>query len=169
MLNILHTKINNIVPIISIEEIFENNYIIQYEDPSSISIEQTQQIEQILFGWPLEKAKIHKLKQLDDIWNNSLSSGFTTNYGWKLGLKNSDVTLLTGAFLLAKEASNLNISQQATVMDTDGVSRTLSIEDLTSLMLAYGQYRTFLSEDYANKKNLINQALSEQELQNIIL
>lgn len=168
MLSILHQKINQIANILSIEKI-SDNYIIQYEDAQSVTDEQITAIDSVLNEWPLTEAKIDKIKLLDNNWDTQLKNGFITSYGWKLGLKNSDVTLLTGAFLLGKEAAAMGLSQDATIIDIDGISHTLNINDLTVLMLQYGQYRTALSTEYSNKKTEIENAISIEELNNIII
>lgn len=167
MLSTLHQKINQITNIISIEKV-SDNYIIQYADEQSVTEAQIAQINNILNEWPLTEAKIDKIKVLDIDWESQLQNGFNTGYGWKLGLKNSDITLLTGAFLLGKEAAQMGLSQDTTIVDSDGISRILSINDLTILMLQYGQYRTTLSTEYSNKKNQIENATSIEELNNII-
>lgn len=169
MLNILHEKINSIAEIISIEEITSNTFNIVYKDPNSITSQQQLEINNIVSSWPLDLLKINKLKELDKKWDSTINNGFLTQYGWSLGLSNNDVTLLTGAFLLGKEASSLNISQNTTIIDVNGISHSININDLTILMLEYGQYRTQLSTEYANKKNLIQQAQSTEELNNIVI
>jgi hypothetical protein len=167
MLNYLHNLINNVVPIIGIEQISENNFNIQFVDPSNVNNGLLDEINGIINSWPLNQSKILKIKDLDNYWNFVIQNGFTTSYGWKLGLQNNDITLLTGAFLMAKEASNMNISQDVTIVDLQGVSHILSINDFTILMLEYGQYRTQLSAEYSNKKNLINSAQTIEEVNNI--
>lgn len=168
MLNILHSKINTIAPIISIEE-DNSSFNIQYENPNSVTSEQQLEINSIISGWPLESAKLSKIEILNYSWNSQIQQGWTTPYGWKLGLSTSDVTLLTGAFLLAKEASSLGLAQEASIIDTDGVSHIININDFTSLMIQYGQFRSNLSSIYANKKIQIEQANTIEELNNIII
>lgn len=77
-----------------------------------------------------------------------VAAGFTTPQGWKIGLSESDVTLLTGAFVLAKEADALGLPPPP-IVDTDGQQHSLTLQELTSLMLAYGQARAALSSEYA--------------------
>lgn len=166
MLNILHSKINNIVPIIGIIE-NNNQYEIEYEDSQSVTSEQQTLINQILLSWPLDSAKLLKLDILNQQWNDQIQSGWLTPYGWKLGLGTNDITLLTGAFLLSKEAASLGLSQEANIVDIDGVSHTININDLTLLMIQYGQYRSSLSATYAASKLSIEQATSIQDLNNI--
>lgn len=168
MLNILHNKINQVVPIVGIQSI-DNSIEIEYADPSGVTDQQASLIQQILLNWPLDLAKINKGSILDEKWNNEIKNGYLTNYGWKLGLTTADVTLLTGVFLLAKEAHLLGAPEEASIIDTDGVSHTISITNFTSLMIQYGQYRTNLSSWYAEIKNQIEQALTIEQLENIII
>lgn len=167
MLNILHKKINNIIPIISIEHISNNSYHIIYEDESLLNNNIITQIENIIQTWPVDQHRINILNNLNSNWNNKINDGWLTPYGWKLGLNNSDITLLSGAFLLAKEASSLGLSQDATIVDTDGISHTISITDFTNLMLQYGEYRSQISTTYSNLLTTINNASSIEQLNNI--
>lgn len=169
MLNLLYSKINNIVPIIGIQINNDNNYIIEYANSDNITNEQLSIVNDIIQSWPIDLAKILKIKDLDMWWKSQISRGFETSYGWKLGLAIEDVTLLTGAFLLAKEASNLGLSQDAMIMDIEGVSHIISLEDLTSLMLQYGYYRSQLSLQYSNKKIAIENSATMQEIEEIII
>lgn len=103
---------------------------------------------------PAKKAAIDRAKALAEIdawFAGEVAKGFTTDDGWKLGLAESDVTLLTGQFVLAKEASAASLPLPP-VIDTDGVAHELSLADLTALMLAYGGHRAALSTEYATRK-----------------
>jgi hypothetical protein len=107
---------------------------------------------------PVKKAEIDRevaLANLDYWFQNTLDGGFTTSYGWRLGLSESDVTLLTGQFVLAKEADAAELPIPA-VVDKDGVPHQLeTIEELTGLMLSYGAARSALSAEYATRKAAI--------------
>lgn len=91
----------------------------------------------------------------DEWFNRMIAEGYTTEYGWKLGLTNTDLSLLTGAFVLAKEAHAMGLPVPA-IYDTTGLPHVLSMEDLTILMLAYGQHRGSLSAEYASRKEQAN-------------
>lgn len=167
MLNILHLEINNIINIHGIAENPDGSYRIDYIDqPSEL---QLYQIEIIINNWPLHKAKLEKLEQLDISWKTTIINGWVTPYGWKLGIDTQDVTLLTGAFILAKEANNMGLSTTGTVIDMDGKSHQLSLQDMTILMLQYGQFRAELSSQDAIKRELINNAVSIEDLEQILL
>lgn len=103
---------------------------------------------------PAKKAQIDRqraLVEIDAWFAEQAAAGYETPYGWRLGLSEQDVTLLTGAFVLAKEASALGLDVPA-VIDKDGVPRSLTIEELTAVMLGYGQHRAALSAEYAARK-----------------
>ena len=91
-----------------------------------------------------------------DAWfAGQIAAGFTTAGGWALGLRPEDVTLLTGNFVLAKEAAALNMPIPP-VIDNAGVPHDIeSVEALTAVMLAYGQHRASISAEYAAKKAAI--------------
>jgi hypothetical protein len=161
MLKNLYEKIEKIVPIHGVVDF--NDYIeVQYIDEPTT--EQKEKVQNILNEWPLEKAKIEKIQNLDKKWQLKISNGWESIYGWKLGIDSQDVALLTGSFMLAKEAQNMGISTPATIIDLEGDSHALSLEDLTVLMLAYGQARVTLSSEDAAERKAINEASSLQEL-----
>jgi hypothetical protein len=162
----LHEQIDSIVSIEGVQDLENNTFHIEYlTEPSS---EQLTQVNNIIDGWPLYKAKLEKLEQVDLSWKTIMSNGWTTPYGWKLGTDNQDVTLLTGAFILAKEANNMGLSTTGTVIDMDGKSHELSLQDMTVLMLQYGQFRSQLSSQDAFKRELVNNAISIEDLEQII-
>ena len=162
MLHILHDEIAKICPISCICELGNNNYRIDYlEQPTQ---EQIDQINELIDAWPLDKAKIEKTKKLDEYWNTITTTGWITPYGWSLGLQPQDVTLLTGAFILLKEASNMGLANTTSIIDTNGIAHELNLSEMTQLMLAYGQHRTQISQEYAAKKQIIQTISSISEL-----
>jgi hypothetical protein len=106
---------------------------------------------------PTKKAEIDRksaLVAVDQWFADQTAAGFTTPGGWKLGLGESDVTLLTGAFVLAKEAAALELPLPQ-IVDTDGVPHSLPLAEMTSLMLVYGGHRAQLSAEYAARKSAV--------------
>lgn len=105
-----------------------------------------------------KKAQIDRdvaIENLDFWFKNVTAEGFTTSYGWRLGMTESDVTLLTGQFVLAKEAAAAELPLPP-VVDMAGVPHQIDdIEELTGLMLAYGAARSALSAEYAARKAAI--------------
>lgn len=73
-----------------------------------------------------------------------LEIGFDTGLGWNLGWKPDDVALLTGLYVLAKRAKELNIDQPIIVLDTNSQTHTLTFEEYEDIMLRYGYSRSLL-------------------------
>jgi hypothetical protein len=108
---------------------------------------------------PLKKAALDRkaaLREVDAWFSTEIAHGYTTDGGWTLGLTAADVTLLTGQFVLAKEAAAAELPLPP-VIDTDGVAHQLSISELTALMLAYGAHRAAISTEYAARKAAIEE------------
>jgi S-adenosylmethionine synthetase len=167
MLNILFDKIKNVIPI---KTIIDNGSTIDIEySTNQPSEEQLHQINDIIASWPLDKAKLKKLQQLDKLWNQTVKTGWTTQAGYKLGIDIQDITLLTGAFILAKEANNIGLTDPSYIVDTEGNSHALSLSEFTQLMLQYGQARATLSNSYAALKQSINESTTPEELNAINL
>jgi hypothetical protein len=121
-------------------------------------------------GWTvvgnLEKLKEIKLKEVDEEWNTTVQYGWTTPYGWKMGVSIQDVSLLSANFVLAKEAVTLGISDPVFIIDTEGESHAFNFQDLTVLMLQYGQARAALSAEDSVKRTAIKNATTIEELNN---
>tara|TARA_B100000497_G_scaffold126996_2_gene167437 strand:+ start:576 stop:926 length:351 start_codon:yes stop_codon:yes gene_type:complete len=99
-----------------------------------------------------DKLDKEELRSDADKWfAEKVAEGFESTGGIKLGLGESDVTLLTGNFVLAKEADELELDIPP-IIDSDGIAHQLTIEQLTGLMLEYGQRRAALSVQYAAKR-----------------
>jgi hypothetical protein len=106
---------------------------------------------------PAKKAEIDRqraLAEVDAWFAEQVAAGYETTYGWRLGLSEQDVTLLTGAFVLAKEAAALGLDVPP-IIDAGGEPRSLTMEEMTAVMLGYGQHRAALSGEYAARKAAI--------------
>ena len=164
-LSILHKSIANILPIHGVADNGDDTYRVDYIDPPTP--EQLDRVNSIIESWPLEKAKLEKLEKVDQEWEEVLEAGWTTPYGWSLGIDISDVALLNGNFVLAKEAASLGMTNPVFVVDTTGESHEFNLNDLTMLMLQYGQARAVLSSQDAAKRTVINNANTIEELENL--
>lgn len=164
-LTILHESIDNIVSIHGVADNSDGTYRIDYIDPPTP--EQLDQVNSFIESWPLEKAKIEKLEKVDEEWKTTLEAGWTTPYDWSLGIDISDVALLNGNFVLAKEAASLGMTNPVFVVDTTGESHEFNLTDLTMLMLQYGQARAILSSQDAAKRTAIKNANTIEELENL--
>lgn len=164
-LTTLHESIANIVPIHGVADNGDGTYRIDYIEPPTP--EQLDQVNSVIESWPLEKAKLEKLEEVDEEWKTILEAGWQTPYGWSLGIDISDVALLNGNFVLAKEAAGMGITDPVFVVDTTGESHAFNLTDLTALMLQYGQARAVLSSQDAAKRTAINNANTIEELDNL--
>lgn len=166
MLTVLLKKLQSVI---SIKAIVDRNSTIdiEYFADNIPSESQLLQINNIINEWPLDKAKLEKIKSLDESWKLKLQNGWETPDGYSLGIDISDVALLNGVFTLAKEASLMGINNTIYIVDLDGISHSLSLQNLTILMLQYGQARASLSNSYAAIKQSINAATTIQELEAI--
>lgn len=117
----------------------------------------------------LEQLKSGKLAELDSYYDNLFETGWQTPEGWYLGATVTDVSLLTGLFVLLKEAVALGLSTTMDVIDTEQVAHTLDLPTMTQLMLGYGNYRSELSDQYASIKKQINEAENDTQINAIII
>ena len=163
-LPLLHEKIAKIIDINGVAN-DNGTYKVDYMDTPSQ--EQLDQVNDIIESWPLEKAKIEKLQEVDEEWKTALEAGWTTPYGWRLGIDISDVALLNGNFVLSKEAVNLGMTVPVFVVDTTGESHAFNLTDLTMLMLQYGQARATLSSQDAAKRTGIKSCTTIEQLNNL--
>jgi hypothetical protein len=164
MIENLHKQINDIIPIHGLSKV-DNNYVIDYiNQPTE---EQQNQINIILQNWPLQQSKNIKLEEIENDWKITLQNGWETQSGWKLGIDIQDVTLLTGAFMLSKEASALGINESVHIIDMNGESHALTLPELTTIMLQYGNARSQLSSQYANRIKSVKEATSIEQLEDI--
>ena len=70
-LSILHKSIANIVPIHGVADNGDGTYRIDYVEPPTP--EQLDQVNSIIESWPLEKAKLEKLEEVDEEEDNTRS------------------------------------------------------------------------------------------------
>tara|TARA_B100000902_G_scaffold181650_1_gene174484 strand:+ start:2424 stop:3029 length:606 start_codon:yes stop_codon:yes gene_type:complete len=124
-------------------------------------------VSEIMYISELDQAKLDKLTEIDEGWKVTLNTGWQTPEGWSLGIHTDDVALLNGAFTLAKEATALGSTDPVVILDMDSVPHSLSLVEMTSLMLAYGQARTILTTADAAKRKLVQDAVTIEELSEI--
>lgn len=95
------------------------------------------------------------LAALEDWFIEVTRPGVEVAEGIRLGMSQQDVTLLTGYYVLAKEAAALELPIPP-LMDINGAPHEIAdIATLTGYMLAYGQARAQISAEYATKKAAI--------------
>ena len=117
----------------------------------------------------LESIRQLKLLDAEKKWFEDSQNGWQTPYGWNLGVQVDDVALLSANFMLAKEASSMGFSDPTFIVDTAGVSHEFNLQDLTVLMLQYGQARAVMSSANANLREQIISATTVEELESITI
>lgn len=118
----------------------------------------------------LNEEKERSIAQLNINWETYIKyNGFTTSEGWSLGIDTSDVSLLTGAFLLLKESVSMGLTESTNIVDMLGNNHTVDLATMTSIMLQYGQFRSQKSQEYSSKYQSIINAQSITELNNLDL
>jgi hypothetical protein len=111
----------------------------------------------------LEQVKANKLSQIDSEWYQTLSQGWNSNQG-TIGLESSDVALLAGNYLLAKEASSMNLPIPSVIDMNNNEIVFSDIQSMTLFMLQYGNYRSNLSKTYAARRKAVEDATTIEEV-----
>ena len=124
-------------------------------------------VAEIMYISELDQAKLDKLTEIDEDWKVILNNGWQTPEGWSLGIHTDDVALLNGAYSLAKEAAALGSTDPVTILDTNGEPHSLSVAEMTPIMLAYGAARANLSGADAARRKLVKDATTIEELAEI--
>jgi hypothetical protein len=108
----------------------------------------------------LPRLKTEKQAALDAAWKAAEATGVQVN-DIHFGIAQGDVSLLTGAFVLAQTAVNLGAASADgpfTLIDVSGQSHSFTFAELTQTMLLYGNARAAWSKDYADAKAAIEAA-----------
>ena len=115
----------------------------------------------------LKKTLDHKagIAAIDQWFNEQIEAGFTGPNNIKMGLKTADIALLTGNFIMSQQAVALGMPLPP-LMDMNGLAHFFAnIEELTQVMLAYGQYRGELAMHYAARKAAVDAKFSAEMTQ----
>jgi len=114
----------------------------------------------------LSQAKARKLLQIQNEWNQQLQQGWNSGRG-RLGLTAEDVALLSGAFALAKETNALGLPLPSLVTLENTLIEFQNLQEMTQLMLQYGSARSYWSIQFAAKPNIIEDAITVEEVEAI--
>jgi hypothetical protein len=157
----LHEMIANVCPIYGVAYIGDNVYEIDYKE--SATEEQKQAAQQVLSQWPLEKAKLEKLAQIDAEWGQTIAQGWNSGQGI-LGISAEDVALLSANFSMAKEAANLGYPIPPIItIDSQEISFS-DIQSMTVFMLQYGEFRSSISKTFAARRRAVQNASTIEEV-----
>ena len=106
----------------------------------------------------LSQAKARKLQDIDNEWFNLEKIGWDSGRGYNLGISPSDVALIVGVYSLAKEAALLGLPLPSLISMNNTPINFSSIEEMTSLLLEYGQARSVLAKTFADKRKAVENA-----------
>jgi hypothetical protein len=115
----------------------------------------------------LSQAKALKKISINNQWLTLEKTGWDSGQGFNLGITPSDVALIVGVYSLAKEAAMLGLELPKLIsMSNDPISFT-SIEQMTELLLRYGEARSILASSFAAKRKAVDDANSIEEVNSI--
>jgi hypothetical protein len=152
----LHAEINAIAPIDGISGGAQDIRAYQISFKAEATEEQRAAAYARLLELPVElkrkRARESAFAAVDLWFNDQIAAGFTGPNNIKMGLKTEDIALLTGNFIMSQQAALLGM-QLPPVIDMNGLAHFFAnIEELTQVMLAYGQHRSSLAMFYAARK-----------------
>ena len=112
----------------------------------------------------LSQAKARKLQDIDNEWFNLEKTGWDSGRGYYLGISPSDVALIVGVYSLAKEASSLGLPLPNLIsMDNTPIIFS-SMEEMTTVLLEYGQARSILASTFADRRKAVKDATTIEEV-----
>jgi hypothetical protein len=160
----IHNIINSQVPISGISQGSDGVIVIHYSE--GVTEQQKQLGQSLLQQMPLIFAKKDKIAQINADFEQTAAQGWNSGQGFNLGLTSQDVSLLVGLFVLAKEGAALGLNPPP-IIDTNGVSHNMTMQELTMLMLQYGQARAQMALADAARRKAVEAATSIEELNQI--
>lgn len=115
-----------------------------------------------------EAAKAAKLAEIDAAWQTKVAGGWTPpGEDFALGIDIPDVTLLLGAYTLARDAAGLGLPDEVAIIDKGGTSHLYNSQTLTPLMLHYGSARATMSATDAMLRQQLAAATTTAEVTDI--
>ena len=112
----------------------------------------------------LEQAKFNKLQNIEQEWRSLEILGWDSGQGYYLGITPSDVALLVGVFSLAKEAAALGLELPHLISMANTPISFTTIEEMTLLLLQYGQARSNMASSFAARRKAVADATTIEEL-----
>ena len=116
----------------------------------------------------LTEAKRIKLLEIEDSWKKLESAGWDSGAKFNLGITSSDVALLVGVYVLAKEASALGLPIPSIIAIDNSSVQFATLEEMTTLMLRYGAARAEMSSSFALKRKAVEEATTVEEVNAIV-
>lgn len=113
----------------------------------------------------LAQAKAAKLSEIDAAWQRVVSTGWAPpGEAWSLGIDIADITLLLGAYTLARDASALGLPDEVAIYDKAGEGHLYDSQTLTPVMLQYGAARAAMSNADASLRAAVAAAATLEEV-----
>jgi len=112
----------------------------------------------------LEQAKFNQLQNIEQEWRSLEILGWDSGQGYHLGITPSDVALLVGVFSLAKEAAALGLELPHLISMANTPISFTSIQEMTLLLLQYGQARSNMASSFAARRKAVADATTIEEL-----
>ena len=112
----------------------------------------------------LAEAKRIKLLDIEDTWQKLESAGWDSGAKFNLGITPSDVALLVGVYVLAKEASTLGLPIPPIIAKDNSSIQFATLAEMTTLLLRYGAARAELSSTFALKRKSVEAATTLEEV-----
>lgn len=112
----------------------------------------------------LSQAKAKKLQAINNEWLALEKTGWDSGQGFHLGITSSDVALLVGVFSMAKEAAALGLPIPGLISMANTPIPFATIQDMTVLLLQYGQARFGMAETFAARRKAVSDAATIEEV-----
>ena len=112
----------------------------------------------------LSQAKAWSFQNIDNEWAALEKIGWDSGRGYRLGISPSDVALLVGVFSLAKEAAALGLELPHLISMANTPISFTTIEEMTLLLLQYGQARSNMASSFAARRKAVADATTIEEV-----
>jgi hypothetical protein len=112
----------------------------------------------------LSQAKARKIQVINNEWLALEKTGWDSGQGYHLGITPSDVALLVGVFSLAKEAAALGLELPNLISMANTPIGFATIQDMTMLLLQYGQARSNMASSFAAKRKAVSDATTIEQV-----
>jgi hypothetical protein len=112
----------------------------------------------------LQYAKKQKLSQIENEWATLESAGWDSGQGYHLGITPSDVALIVGVFSLAREASAMGMPLPKLISMENNSIEFETIQDMTVLLMYYGNARSDMAKNFAQKRKAVEAATTIEEV-----
>lgn len=106
----------------------------------------------------LSQAKAWSMQNINNEWAALEKVGWDSGRGYHLGITPSDVALIVGVYSLAKEAALLGLPLPNLISMNNTPVVFSSIEEMTGVLLEYGQARSILAGTFAEKRKAVENA-----------